>query len=114
MPAGYTKEERERIMRAAYEIYKIDRESINAAVDKFTGENPWAKEHEKLVLVYIRTYTDYCVLCELPDLNDIRLRNSLVTSLDKLHKQMYSYRPDSKENKSPNPEDDDLFNPTGE
>ena len=114
MPAGYNKEQLEQVMQAAYEIYKIDRKSINATVDKFTEENPWAEEHKKLVLVYIRTFTDYSVLCELPDMNAIRLRNSLVTSLDKLHKQLYSYRPDSKENTSPADEDDDLFNPTGD
>ena len=99
MPAGYTKEDKERIMDAAYEIYKIDRKSVEDAVSKFIEQNPWAKIHENLVFTYVRTMIDYRVLCELSSLNDIRLRNQLITSIDKLHKQLYSYMPGLREGK---------------
>lgn len=113
MPSGYTKEEREQIMAAAYEVYKIDKQYIDLEVVDFIRENPWAHDHHELVFVYKRTMIDYKVLCELPNMNDIRLRNSLVSSIDKLHKQLFSYSDSAKNSKTDNSEEYDLFNPNG-
>ena len=89
---AYSKEERERIISSSYEFYGIDDNTIQDRVAEFVQKNPWAEPHANLVFVYIRTLTDYKVISELDGVNDIRLRNSLVSSIDRLHKQVFSYR----------------------
>ena len=106
---AYRSEERERIIRVSYEFYNITDETMQERVTLFLEENPWAKPHANIVFVYIRTLTDYKVLSELGDNNDIRLRNSLVNSIDKLHKQLFSYR-EVRENPVEADEEDELFN----
>lgn len=107
---AYSKEERERILRNAYEFYNITNDTLKQEVKDFIEEHPWATIHANLVFVYIKTLTDYKVLCELNTSNDIRLRNSLVSSIDRLHKQVFSYKDaDSKKDKE-NEEMDELFN----
>lgn len=106
----YSKQERERVIKAGYEFYDIRSEELQLRVDRFLEENPWAAPHSNLVFVYIRTLTDYKVISELDGINDIRLRNSLVNSIDKLHKQVFSYRDVDQEDKN-NDEMNELFNP---
>ena len=106
---AYSKEERERILRNAYEFYNITNDTLKEKVESFIEEHPWSAEHANLVFVYIRTLTDYKVLCELNTSNDIRLRNSLVSSIDRLHKQVFSYK-DADSNKKDDDNDmDELF-----
>ena len=88
----YSAEERERVIRNSYEFYNITNETIQERVEEFISTFPWSEDHSNIVFVYIRTLTDYKVLSELEGTNDIRLRNSLVSSIDKLHKQLFSYK----------------------
>ena len=112
---AYRKEEQQRIIGAGYEFYDITNEKLQESVKNFIETHPWAKKHANLVFAYIRVLTDFKVLSELDKPNDIRLRNSLVTSIDKLHKQLFSYEHVEDGEGKNNGEDDmsDLFNPTG-
>ena len=107
----YSKAEQSRIIGAGYEFYGITNESLQESVTRFIETFPWAKEHANLVFPYIRVLTDFKVLSELTGNNDIRLRNSLITSIDKLHKQLFSYRNVDDDDNDGDNEMDQLFNP---
>ena len=107
---AYSKEERERILRNAYEFYNVTNETLKQKVEAFIEEHPWSAEHANLLFVYIRTLTDYKVLSELNTSNDIRLRNSLVSSIDRLHKQVFSYKDADLGKNNDDNEMDELFN----
>ena len=107
----YSKAEQQRIIGAGYEFYEITNEKLQNSVKNFIEEHPWAKKHANLVFTYIRMLTDFKVLSELDKPNDIRLRNSLVTSIDKLHKQLFSYENASTDSKEEEDDMQNLFNP---
>ena len=105
----YSNAERERVFKAGYEFYNVDDDYMQDRVKSFIAANPWAEEHANLVFPYIRTLTDYKVISQFDGANDIRLRNSLITSIDKLHKQLFSYK--DADNDSEEDGMDELFNP---
>ena len=109
---AYRKEERERIIRSSYEFYGICEDTIQDSVAEFIEKNPWAEPHANIVFVYIRSLTDYKVISELSGINDIRLRNSLVANITRLHKEVFNYRdPNTEPGSQGNDDMQKFFNP---
>ena len=90
---AYKQAEKDALFAASYEFYNINDKYIQDRVKKFIKTFKWASEHSNLVFVYFRTLIDYKVISELSGTNDIRLRNSMVTAVEKLHARLFSYAP---------------------
>ena len=86
-------QQRDAVFAVCYEFYNVTDDHIQERVKHFIETFPWAEEHANLVFVYIRTVIDYKVVSQLNKTNDIRLRNSMVNSINNTHKQLFSYSP---------------------